>query len=168
MLSLTLFVSVLRSPAASSISNDVGGILRPSATPAATPSAVAASPTPAATPQPTPAPTVVPTATPAPTVRACTTACQIRGRVTTSAGQPIANARVNVYRSPENSIVGSGITDVNGNYTFTVAAGNYKFYFNPPFTNYIAEWYADKISINTANVVSVRGNVTINATLASR
>ena len=60
------------------------------------------------------------------------------------------------------------MTDANGNYTFTVASGTYKFFFNPPFTNMVAEWYADKASINSANVVSVAGNTTVNAVLAGR
>jgi protocatechuate 3,4-dioxygenase beta subunit len=173
MLSLTMFVAVLRSPVSSA---NIGNLLAtpiPTATKTATPtpSAVVTSPTPTPTPTPessataTPAPTPVRTAPPPPR---CTTACQIRGRVTTTSGAPVANAHVNVYRAPENSIVGSGLTDVNGNYTFTVAAGSYKFYFSPPFTTLVAEWYADKASINSANVVSVTGNVTINAVLASR
>ena len=172
MVSLTLFVGVLRSPASSAIgSPDVGELLRnrPTASPSPAPSAVAASPTPTQPPAPTatPAPTAARTATPTPAPR-CTSACQIRGRVTTTSGAPIANAHVNVYRAPENSIVGSSVTDVNGNYAFTVAAGTYKFYFSPPFTTLVAEWYADKSSINTATVVSITANVTINASLASR
>jgi protocatechuate 3,4-dioxygenase beta subunit len=173
MVSLTLFVAVLRSPASSALTSapDVGDIIhnRPTATP--TPAAVTSTPTPTAASTATPAPTAQPTPTPQRTATPaprCTTACQIRGRVTQTNGSPIANAHVNVYRAPENTLVGSGLTDANGNYTFTVAAGNYKFYFSPPFTTLVPEWYADKASINTANVVSVSANVTINAVLAVR
>ena len=172
MLSLSLFVCVLRSPASSSLAapdlSGVGGIVNhPSPSPSVSAPAATATPAPTETPAPTatPAPTPVRTSTPRPR---CSTACQISGHVTNSSGQPIPNTRVNVYRAPENSIVGSGITDANGNYTFTVAAGTYKFFFNPPFTSLVAEWYADKSSITNANVVTVSGNTTVSASLASR
>src|SRR5919201_4477705 len=158
MVSLTLFVGVLRSPASSAIgSTDVGDLLRnrPTASPSATPSAVAVSPTPTPAPDPTatPAPTLVRSATPPPVPR-CTTQCQIRGRVTiASTGGAAPGTHVNVYRSPENFIVGSVTSDANGNYTFTVAAGNYKVFFNPSSTTLVAQWYAGKSSLSSANVV---------------
>src|SRR5919197_615530 len=124
MLSLTLFVCVLRSPSSASLAPDVSGVFQPQPTASGTLAASTgpvtmttptrgATTTPAATPVPTPPPTAART-TPPP-ARTCTTACQIRGRVSLTTGAPVANARVNVYRAPENTIVGSTVTDVSGN-----------------------------------------------------
>jgi hypothetical protein len=96
----------------------------------------------------------------------------ISGRVTNGSGQGIQN--VSVWPSYLNGNffgVGGG-TDNSGNYTLTLAPGNYKLFFNATVSgvgSYVSEWYNDKATSADADpiTVSVGATFTANAQLAN-
>ena len=94
----------------------------------------------------------------------------ISGQVTAAVGGlPIANVTVVAY-DENNIVISSSVSDASGLYTiYWVPACNVKLFFNTGTTGYAAEWYNDKASFETANLVPVAAgqNVTdINAQLS--
>ena len=88
-------------------------------------------------------------------------ALTITGRVTSESGDPISGIIVNIDRSElPFTFVMSAITDSDGRYSAKVAAGSYKVFFFPgagvPF---IGEWWRDKTTFETAEVIDVSTSV---------
>ncbi|GAF76093.1 unnamed protein product, partial [marine sediment metagenome] len=81
----------------------------------------------------------------------------IKGKVTDSSGTGIADVRVCAWRST-GSYVGCWYTDNNGDYEIKhLKADSYKLCFDAEYVPgwYALEWYNDKDSIDTADLVSV-------------
>ena len=80
----------------------------------------------------------------------------ISGTVTdTASGLPIANVTVSA-RDEADIAFSNGVTNTNGQYTiYQVPACNVKLYFNAGTTGYVSEWYNNKTSFATADLVPV-------------
>lgn len=81
----------------------------------------------------------------------------IKGRVTNSGGSGIDDAWIYVY-TPSGGYVTDQWLDIYGYYEVrALKSGSYKIYFDATDTQgyYISEWYNDKNSIDTADLVSV-------------
>ena len=80
----------------------------------------------------------------------------ISGTVTDAvSGLPIANVTVSA-RDEANIAINSRVTNADGQYTiYRVPACNVKLYFNAGTTGYVSEWYNDKASFATADLVPV-------------
>lgn len=99
---------------------------------------------------------------------------RITGRVTAAAGgSPIGNVAVRVYTSTISPYASQHLqTDAAGYYTATtLPTGNYYLEFDPPFaTEYLREFYNDKLSLAQANPVAVTISLTttnVNAALST-
>jgi M6 family metalloprotease-like protein/uncharacterized repeat protein (TIGR02543 family) len=95
----------------------------------------------------------------------------IEGRVTNSVGAGIQSVVAYAY-TPTGGFVTYDFTDSNGDYEIkSVKSGNYKVYFytGSGAGDYISEWYNDKASLGTGDLVSVTGGSTtsIDAELAA-
>ena len=95
----------------------------------------------------------------------------IEGRVTNSVGAGIVSVVAYAY-TPTGGFVTYDYTDSNGDYEIkSVKSGNYKVYFytGSGAGDYISEWYNDKASLETGDLVSVTGGSTtsIDAELAA-
>lgn len=167
---LGLFVIAVLAPKGASAPVLVIPFLQPA--PAAVASAPAPTPGPAVSESPTPTattPAAAPAATPRPAAAACGASCRISGRVTAANGNPIPGTSVVVYEAAEVAVVASGVTDANGSYSVTVAGGRtYKMLFIPIYVNYASEWWNNKSSPATADVLRVNGHVTVNVVLAAK
>ncbi|MHB8895458.1 MAG: DUF5719 family protein, partial [Candidatus Geothermincolia bacterium] len=94
----------------------------------------------------------------------------IRGTVTDeSTGDPIENVYVSAYDTSTGNYVRSNYTDSSGNYSLTqLLSGTYKVQFEAYSTDYLAEWYNGKSSLDTADPVAVTApneTTSINASL---
>lgn len=105
---------------------------------------------------------------------ALSTGGRITGIVTAGdGGQPLKDVQVTAYRC-NGTVSGSALTDANGVYTITaLAADSYQVYFDPPDSGaaaaYLPEYYNDKPSLGSADLVTVSGvgaTSGINAVLA--
>jgi len=85
----------------------------------------------------------------------------ISGRVTNDAGDPIPGIIVNVDRSElPFTFVMSAVTDADGRYSANLPAGRYKVFFFPGVgVPYIGEWWRDKTTFATADVIDVSTTV---------
>ncbi len=82
---------------------------------------------------------------------------QFSGRVIGEDSLPLQSVNVRVYDSSGQS-VGGGYTDAAGNYTTTpgLPSGDYRIFFDTPIGKpYLAEYYTDQATLETANVLSV-------------
>jgi protocatechuate 3,4-dioxygenase beta subunit len=86
---------------------------------------------------------------------------RISGTVTDSNGNPLSNVWVDIY-STEGEWVSGSFTDGNGNYAaHGIPEGNWKVLFDPEGynwmygTDYLSEWYNDKLDFDSADLVSV-------------
>ncbi len=82
-------------------------------------------------------------------------AASISGEVTSPVGEGIANVAVWVFSSYGN-YVSSAITDQNGSFvTNDLQPGFYNIYLDPPSSDYLSQWYNDKIDQGNADSVVV-------------
>jgi hypothetical protein len=86
----------------------------------------------------------------------------ITGQVTDAvSGQSIANVTVRAV-DEANWLIFSGVTDANGQYTiFQVPTCGVKLFFNAGTTGYSSQWYSDKASFATADVVPATAGVNV-------
>ncbi|MBF0226736.1 MAG: carboxypeptidase regulatory-like domain-containing protein [Desulfobacterales bacterium] len=83
----------------------------------------------------------------------------ISGKVSSNTGSPIAGASVYIYYYDVNRTLKSGSTDSSGNYTICgLPKGKIKVLFSK--SSYYSEWYNDKSSFDTANLVNVHYGLT--------
>ncbi|PVG84463.1 hypothetical protein DDE18_02305 [Nocardioides gansuensis] len=75
------------------------------------------------------------------------------GQVLSPTGRPVS-AEVEVYDSTDGSFVDSVSTDEDGVFKFGVAEGSYKVLIDPDHT-FVAEWWNNKPSLETADLVTV-------------
>ena len=81
----------------------------------------------------------------------------LSGQVVTAAGKPIDDASVRVYDATDNTQVTSVRTRPDGTWVAGVDAGSYKTYFSA--TGYAFEYYNNKPSLATADVVGAGANL---------
>ncbi len=92
----------------------------------------------------------------------------ISGRVTDASGVGIQGILAEVWGMDYYHYYGSAITDARGKYMISspytaLATGSYKVYFYRSGLDFVSEWYSDKSSIETADLVSViSGGITLN------
>jgi len=91
----------------------------------------------------------------------CTNTGNISGKVTDGIGNGLENIHVKIYDQNSNH-VNNAWTDSSGNYTADcLNEGNYRIFFDTSQTEYyVSEWYNDKDSFNTADLVSVTAGST--------
>lgn len=91
----------------------------------------------------------------------------IRGRVTTLAGGPAINERVNITRLDTSGWSEWVDVDANGDYRLRVPAGVYRVFFSdvPP---YVSEFYDDATSAEAAQPLTVRASETVTANAVIR
>ena len=92
----------------------------------------------------------------------------ISGTVTgAEAGTPaLAGVGVRIYDTSTNECIMSVTTDAAGHYAAgPLDIGGYKMHFTTADSSHLSEWYADKSSYETADVVSVSGMTTVDAAL---
>ncbi len=95
--------------------------------------------------------------------------CNIRGTVKNKRDVPLARVLIAAY-DLNHQYVGSVQTDPSGSYVLSLREGSYKVYFDPAYTlgSYLPEWYENKSTFDTANVVAAYlGEVKVNASLDS-
>lgn len=84
---------------------------------------------------------------------------KISGRVTDSSGNGIADVYVQAFDPDSANIVfNGGLTNSEGFYNISLAAGNYKVRFSPgpDSGNYALEWYNNKTDFHPADIVTVK------------
>src|SRR5207245_5657063 len=95
---------------------------------------------------------------------------RLSGRITDASDptRPLPGASVSAYRSPGFEWVAGVAADADGNYSLFVPPGDYFLYFSPPYpSDYLAEYWNDKVDQAAADVVHVTGAISdLNAGLA--
>lgn len=80
----------------------------------------------------------------------------IAGTLTDPSGNAIPNAAVTLYRAGTPFPIDYAYTDVNGDYYFSsLSGGRYKLYFDSGYTDLVPEYYNNKPSLGTADVIEL-------------
>jgi hypothetical protein len=92
----------------------------------------------------------------------------ISGTVKDGSGAAVSGAWVGAYLGGAGAVcctnVGGGTSDSNGNYSFVVPAGTYKFWISPP-TPFLAQWNGGGGDFGSTPAVTVSGPTVVNITL---
>lgn len=87
---------------------------------------------------------------------ALTRGADVTGRITAPSGAPLERARASLYSASSGFSFVSDVSDANGVYVIEgVPAGSYQVQFTDPVGEYLSEWFNDKPSRATSDVITV-------------